>query len=126
MSKVDSTATVGFIASNLKYYIVYPVGLRLMCFQIHLLFFPALLKKHCLLFFFNSHTVPIILIIFFLPLLLQIIAGDNRNNTYILPAQNEAHHHRHNYNPNNLNYLFIKVHQNLEKHIQNLAINNCG
>jgi len=31
----------------------------------------------------------IILILFFLPLLLQITAGDNGNNTYILPARSK-------------------------------------
>ena len=41
-------------------------------------------------------------------LLLQIIAGENGNNTYILPAQNEAHHHRHNYNRNNLSIDSLK------------------
>ena len=46
--------------------------------------------------------VPIILILFFLPLFLQVIAEDN---TYILAAQNEARHHRHNYNHNNTSYL---------------------
>ena len=68
------------------------LGLHLMCSKIHQLFFPALLKNF-ILFFFNFHTIPIILLLFFLPLLLQIIAGDNRNHPYILPAQNEKHRH---------------------------------
>jgi len=65
-------------------------------------------SKNCLLFFFNSNIVSIILILFFLPIFLQIIAGDNGNNTYILPALNKAHYHRHNNNHNNLSYLWKK------------------
>ena len=93
------------------------LGLSLMSSKIHQLFFPALPKKLPSIFF-NSHTVPIIL-----SLLLQVIARHNWNNTCILPFKNETHHHRPNYNYNNLRYLwnqFIKVHQN---HLYSIDIN---
>jgi len=85
-----------------------------MCLKIHLLFFPALLKK----FAYYS---------FLIPYYSYIILSCCKLLLETLPVQNEAYQHRHNYIHNNLSYLFIKVHQNhLKKHSQNLAINNCG
>ena len=53
-----------------------------------------------------SFLIPIQYLLF----LYSFIAADYywrqwRNNAYILPAQIEAHHHRHNFNHNNLSYL---------------------